>query len=107
MRRADAVVDERAGHVTHPPSEHAGVQGGDPERATQRERPDVDERRGAAVYRYGEHFHNFQGLRAFKDKFDPVWEPRHLASPGDATLPGVLAGVSGLVSGGLRGALTR
>jgi len=62
---------------------------------------------GAAVYRYGEHFYNFQGLRAFKDKFDPVWEPRYLAGPGGTALPRVLAGVSALVSGSLRGALTR
>lgn len=62
---------------------------------------------GAAVYRYGEHFYNFQGLRAFKDKFDPVWEPRYLASPGGTALPRVLAGISSLVSGSLRGALTR
>jgi phosphatidylglycerol lysyltransferase len=62
---------------------------------------------GAAVYRYGEHFYNFQGLRAFKDKFDPVWEPRYLASPGGTALPRVLAGISTLVSGSLRGALTR
>jgi phosphatidylglycerol lysyltransferase len=62
---------------------------------------------GAAVYRYGEHFYNFQGLRAFKDKFDPVWEARYLASPGGTALPRILAGVSTLVSGSLRGALTR
>ncbi len=62
---------------------------------------------GAAVYRYGEHFYNFQGLRAFKDKFDPAWEPRYLASPGGTALPRVLAGISALVSGSLRGALTR
>jgi phosphatidylglycerol lysyltransferase len=62
---------------------------------------------GAAVYRYGEHFYNFQGLRAFKDKFDPVWEARYLASPGGTALPRVLAGISTLVSGSLRGALSR
>jgi lysylphosphatidylglycerol synthetase-like protein (DUF2156 family) len=34
------------------------------------------------LFRHGEHFYNFQGLRAFKDKFDPIWEPRYLASLG-------------------------
>src|SRR6185437_12672353 len=34
------------------------------------------------VFRHGEHFYNFQGLREYKDKFDPVWEPKFLASPG-------------------------
>jgi len=37
---------------------------------------------GSAVFRHGEHFYNFRGLRAFKDKWDPTWEPRYLASPG-------------------------
>ena len=33
-------------------------------------------RLGALLFRYGEHFYNFQGLREFKEKFSPVWEPR-------------------------------
>ena len=44
-------------------------------------------RLGALLFRHGEHFYNFQGLRAFKDKFDPVWEPRYLAAPGGLALP--------------------
>ena len=55
---------------------------------------------GAFAYRYGETFYNFQGLRAYKEKFDPVWTPRYLAYPGGLSLPGVLADVAGLVSGG-------
>ena len=39
-------------------------------------------RAGAFLFRQGEHFYNFQGVRQYKDKFDPVWEPRYLASPG-------------------------
>jgi len=64
-------------------------------------------RLGAALFRYGEHFYNFQGLRAYKAKFDPRWEPRYLASPGGLALPRVLGNVAALVSGSLRGALTR
>jgi phosphatidylglycerol lysyltransferase len=64
-------------------------------------------RMGGAVYRYGEHFYNFQGLRAYKDKFDPVWEPRYMASPGGLAIPRVLGNVAALISGSLRGALAR
>jgi len=59
-------------------------------------------RLGALVFRHGEHFYNFQGLRAYKEKFDPVWVPRYLASPGGLALPRVLTNVAALVSGGPR-----
>jgi phosphatidylglycerol lysyltransferase len=54
------------------------------------------------LYKHGEAVYNFQGLRAFKDKFDPVWEPRYLAYPGGLRLPRVLADVSALIAGGYR-----
>jgi len=57
-------------------------------------------RLGRLVYRRGEAFYNFQGLRAFKAKFEPDWEPRYLAYPGGLSLPRVLADVSALVAGG-------
>lgn len=60
-------------------------------------------RAGALVFRHGEHFYNFQGLRQYKDKFDPVWEPRYLACPGGLALPRVLADLATLIAGGLRG----
>ena len=52
--------------------------------------------------RHGESVYNFQGLRAYKEKFDPVWEPRYLAYPGGMRLPRILADVSALVAGGYR-----
>jgi phosphatidylglycerol lysyltransferase len=52
------------------------------------------------VYGHGEGFYNFQGLRAYKEKFDPVWEPRYLVYPGGLALPRVLADVTALVAGG-------
>jgi phosphatidylglycerol lysyltransferase len=55
------------------------------------------------VYRHGEHFYNFQGLRQYKEKFDPVWTPRYLASPGGLALPAVLVDVAALMAGGLFG----
>jgi phosphatidylglycerol lysyltransferase len=58
---------------------------------------------GAFVYEHGESLYNFQGLRAYKEKFNPVWEPRYLACPGGLRLPRVLADVSALVAGGYRG----
>ncbi|HUU29005.1 MAG TPA: bifunctional lysylphosphatidylglycerol flippase/synthetase MprF [archaeon] len=62
---------------------------------------------GALVFRHGEHFYNFQGLRQYKEKFDPVWEPRYLASPGGFALPQILTHVASLISGGLRGVVSR
>lgn len=60
-------------------------------------------RAGAFLYGRGETFYNFQGLRAFKEKFTPVWEPRYLASPGGMALPRVLANVASLIAGGMSG----
>jgi phosphatidylglycerol lysyltransferase len=54
------------------------------------------------VYKHGEPLYPFQGLRAFKEKFDPEWEPRYLAYPGGLTLPRVLTDVSALIAGGYR-----
>jgi len=64
-------------------------------------------RAGALIFRQGEQFYNFRGLRQYKEKFDPVWEPRYLASPGGLVLPRVLANTTALISGGLRGAVAR
>jgi phosphatidylglycerol lysyltransferase len=59
-------------------------------------------RLGAFVYEYGEAIYNFQGLRAFKAKFHPDWEPHYLAYPGGLRLPRIMADVSALVAGGYR-----
>lgn len=64
-------------------------------------------RAGALVARRGEPYYNFQGLRAYKQKYDPVWEPRYLASPGGLVLPRVLANVATLVAGGLSGVVRK
>ncbi|MEJ2688663.1 MAG: phosphatidylglycerol lysyltransferase domain-containing protein, partial [Deltaproteobacteria bacterium] len=58
---------------------------------------------GTFVYRHGEHFYNFQGLREYKDKFDPVWEPKYLAYPQAFSLPAIFINLSALIGGGLKG----
>ena len=52
------------------------------------------------AYRHGDAFYNFQGLRAFKEKFHPEWQPRYLAYPGGLSLPAALADISALIAGG-------
>jgi phosphatidylglycerol lysyltransferase len=64
-------------------------------------------RAGAFMYQHGEHFYNFQGLREFKEKFDPVWEPRYVASPGGLALPRILTNVATLIGGGMKGVLAK
>jgi phosphatidylglycerol lysyltransferase len=56
---------------------------------------------GRLIYRYGEDFYNFEGLRQYKEKFQPEWRPRYLAAPGGLAQPGVLLDVTSLISGGL------
>jgi phosphatidylglycerol lysyltransferase len=56
---------------------------------------------GRLIYRYGENFYNFEGLRRYKEKFLPEWRPRYLAAPGGLAQPRVLLDVTSLISGGL------
>jgi phosphatidylglycerol lysyltransferase len=57
---------------------------------------------GNFIFRYGEHFYNFEGLRRYKAKFDPQWEPRYLVARGGIALPRVLIDVSVLIAGGMK-----
>ncbi|HVI93996.1 MAG TPA: phosphatidylglycerol lysyltransferase domain-containing protein, partial [Anaeromyxobacter sp.] len=61
-------------------------------------------RLGARLYRHGEAFHDFEGLRQYKEKFAPEWRPRYLAAPGGLRLPVVLANIATLMA---RGAIAR
>ncbi|AJY10886.1 hypothetical protein AK34_3912 [Burkholderia dolosa AU0158] len=58
-------------------------------------------RLGVMVWRFGGRFYNFRGLRAFKSKFEPHWEPRYLAASGSVGVFVTLADLS-LLAGGRR-----
>ena len=64
-------------------------------------------RAGALLFRHGEYFYNFRGLRQYKEKFYPKWEPRYLATPGGVVFPRVLSNTAALISGGLRGVVRK
>jgi phosphatidylglycerol lysyltransferase len=58
-------------------------------------------RLGRVIRVYGHPFYNFQGLRSFKDKFDPIWEPRYLAASGFFAPYLALLDITALTAGGL------
>jgi phosphatidylglycerol lysyltransferase len=64
-------------------------------------------RAGNFLYEHAARLYNFQGLRAFKEKFDPVWESRYLVYSGGLRLPRIAADVSALVAGGYRRIFTK
>lgn len=57
-------------------------------------------RLGDFVFQHGEYLYNFEGLRAFKEKYSPEWRPKYLASPGGLQLPRVIFDVTRLIAGG-------
>ncbi|OPY18502.1 MAG: lysyl-tRNA synthetase [Methanomethylovorans sp. PtaU1.Bin093] len=57
---------------------------------------------GAAIYKHGEYFYNFKGLRAYKNKFNPIWEPRYIALPSNFKQVSALKDVALLISGGTK-----
>ncbi len=61
---------------------------------------------GRLLFERGEELYNFQGVRRYKDKFDPDWRPRYIAGPSKWSIPILLADVGLLSSGGVSG-LTR
>lgn len=62
---------------------------------------------GRAAYDHGEAFYNFRGLRAFKNKFDPVWSARYMAVAGGLSPLLAMADVTVLISGGIRGIIAK
>jgi phosphatidylglycerol lysyltransferase len=64
-------------------------------------------RLGTLIFRHGEQFYNFEGLRAYKEKFRPQWRPKYLAVPPGLSLPAVLMDIAALIAGGMRGIVAR
>jgi len=62
---------------------------------------------GSTIFHHGEHFYNFQGLRAFKEKYDPEWQPMYLASPAGLALPNILLNVASIIAGGAQGIIRK
>lgn len=62
---------------------------------------------GRLIFDRGEEIYNFQGVRRYKDKYDPIWQPRYVATPRKWQIPLILADVSLLTSGGVSGLAKR
>jgi phosphatidylglycerol lysyltransferase len=58
------------------------------------------ERLAHLFFRHGEHWFNFQGLRRFKEKFEPDWEPRYMAYPRPWDWPVAVTSTAVLIAGG-------
>jgi phosphatidylglycerol lysyltransferase len=58
---------------------------------------------GRLLFERGEELYNFRGVRRYKDKYDPVWQPRYIAAPHKWVIPFLLADVALLSSGGMSG----
>jgi phosphatidylglycerol lysyltransferase len=61
---------------------------------------------GRLLFERGEDIYNFQGVRRYKDKYDPLWAPRYMAAARKWAIPILMADVGLLSSGGMAG-LTR
>lgn len=59
------------------------------------------------IFEHGERFYNFRGVRAFKEKFDPDWQPRYLAVAGQGLPILSLIDVTLLIGGGLKGLMRK
>lgn len=62
---------------------------------------------GSLLFENAEDLYNFQGVREFKNKWDPLWRPRYVAAPRKWAIPLVLADVGLLTSGGVAGLAKR
>lgn len=62
---------------------------------------------GRLLFERGEEIYNFQGVRRYKDKYDPLWQPRYIAAPHKWAIPRLMADVGLLSSGGMAGLAKR
>ncbi|CAK7057214.1 bifunctional lysylphosphatidylglycerol flippase/synthetase MprF [Tissierella carlieri] len=57
----------------------------------------IQERIAHLVFKYGKHFYSFDGLRKYKNKFDPRWEGKYLVYEDIILLPSSLIEVTWLI----------
>jgi phosphatidylglycerol lysyltransferase len=62
---------------------------------------------GAFLYRHGDSFYGFGGLRAYKSKFAPHWEPRFIAGPQGVSMARAMVDLQRLIGGGKASAAAR
>ncbi len=55
---------------------------------------------GALIWKHGDRFYNFKGLRTFKGKFNPEWQPRYFAASGALSPYVAMADAAALIGGG-------
>lgn len=65
------------------------------------------DRLGNTLFIRGSRFYNFQGLRRYKEKFSPSWEPRYLLCSSKLALPRTLTHLITLISRGPLGLLKK
>ena len=58
---------------------------------------------GRLLFERGEELYNFRGVRRYKDKYDPLWQPRYIAAPHKWSIPVLMADIGLLSSGGVSG----
>ncbi|MGI9516754.1 MAG: phosphatidylglycerol lysyltransferase domain-containing protein, partial [Pirellulaceae bacterium] len=46
------------------------------------------------AFRHGRHFYSYQGLRNYKERFNPVWRPVYVAWPSERPLATVLSDIA-------------
>ncbi|WMT42873.1 phosphatidylglycerol lysyltransferase domain-containing protein [Paenibacillus sp. D2_2] len=57
-----------------------------------------EEKLAHMLFEHGESLYGFTGLRNYKEKFAPDWEPRFLAYPANVSLPVLLLELVSLVA---------
>lgn len=58
---------------------------------------------GDFLFKHGEYFYNFEGLRDYKDKYSPVWGSKYLACKNPLAIPKTLTDIAALGAGGFKG----
>lgn len=62
---------------------------------------------GALIFKHGGSLYGFKGLRAYKAKFGPCWEPRFIAGPPGLSMLRAMLDLQRLIDGGSRSAASR